>query len=124
MTVRGLWPLRDLPAVVWLLAALVMTVVHPFVPESRWLMVHLLLLGALTHAVVVWSEHEGDGPMRIAARRTGAASEPWGPIEVLSPETGEDAVHPSVAMGPGDRAIAAWAQGPGAAQRVMIARVE
>lgn len=83
-----------------------------------------IAVGPEGSVVVVWSEHEGDGPMRIAARRTGAASEPWGPIEVLSPDTGDDAVHPSVAMGPGDRAIAAWAQGPAAAHRVMIARVE
>lgn len=75
-------------------------------------------------AIVVWQEHAGDGPMRVAARRTGPADEPWGPIEILSPDTGDDAVQPAVAVGPGDRALAAWAQGPGAQQRVMIARVE
>lgn len=54
---RGHWPLRDQPSLLWLLLALVVTVVHPWVPESRWLMVHLVLLGALTHAIMVWSTH-------------------------------------------------------------------
>ena len=54
---RGNWALRDRPGVVWLLLAALMTVVHPFVPSSRWLMVHLVLLGALTHSILVWSTH-------------------------------------------------------------------
>ena len=37
--------------------AVVVTLVHPFVPGSRWLMVHLVLLGALTHSIMVWSTH-------------------------------------------------------------------
>ena len=42
---------------VWLLLAFVLTLVHPFVPESRWLMVHVVLLGAVTHSILVWSTH-------------------------------------------------------------------
>jgi hypothetical protein len=74
--------------------------------------------------MVVWSEREGGGPMRVVARRTGAAVEPWGPSEPLSPATGDDAVLPVVAIGPRDRAVVAWAQGNGQAQRVMIATVD
>ncbi|GAA1150889.1 multicopper oxidase domain-containing protein [Ornithinicoccus hortensis] len=54
---RGTWALRDRTAIVWLLAAVVIALVHPFVPESRWLMVHLVLLGALTHSIMVWTHH-------------------------------------------------------------------
>ncbi|AXH96531.1 multicopper oxidase domain-containing protein [Ornithinimicrobium avium] len=54
---RGRWPLRDYPSLVWMALAVVMTLVHPFVPGSRWLMVHVVLLGALTHAIMVWSTH-------------------------------------------------------------------
>ncbi|WP_431473251.1 hypothetical protein [Ornithinimicrobium sp. W1665] len=37
--------------------AVLLTLVHPFLPGSRWLMVHLVLLGALTHSIMVWSTH-------------------------------------------------------------------
>lgn len=49
--------MRDRPAVFWLVAAVVISLIHPFVPGSIWLMVHLVLLGALTHAAMVWSTH-------------------------------------------------------------------
>ena len=51
------WPLRDIPAVFWLVALVVVTVAHPFVAVPGWLMIHLLLLGAVTHSIVVWSNH-------------------------------------------------------------------
>lgn len=56
-TTRGFWPLRDLPVVLWLLATALASLVHPFVPAPRWLMIHLLLLGAVSHAILVWSRH-------------------------------------------------------------------
>ena len=51
------WPLRDIPAAFWLVAALVVAAVHPFVAVPGWLLIHLLLLGAVTHSIVVWSNH-------------------------------------------------------------------
>jgi len=57
---RGFWPLRDLPVVFWLVTTGVVALVHPFVPAPRWLMVHLLLLGAVSHAILVWSRHFAD----------------------------------------------------------------
>lgn len=54
---RGRWALRDRPGVLWLVLAIAVALVHPFVPSSRWLMVHLVLLGALTHSIMVWSTH-------------------------------------------------------------------
>lgn len=54
---RGFWLLRDLPVLGWLTAVVVVAALHPFVPAPRWLMVHLLLLGAVTHAILVWSRH-------------------------------------------------------------------
>jgi nitrite reductase (NO-forming) len=53
-------PLRDLPAVLWLTAAVVIALVHSWVPAPRWLMLHLLLLGAITHSILVWSQHFAD----------------------------------------------------------------
>ncbi len=49
--------MRDRPSVFWLVLAALVSLVHPFVPESRWLMVHLVMLGAVTHSVLVWSTH-------------------------------------------------------------------
>jgi len=43
--------------VVWLGLAVLVALVHPFVPAASWLMVHLVLLGALTHSAMVWSTH-------------------------------------------------------------------
>ena len=57
---RGFWPMRDLPVVGWLLATVVIAFVHPFVPAPRWLLIHLLLLGAATHAILVWSRYFTD----------------------------------------------------------------
>ncbi|TDC86316.1 copper oxidase [Actinomadura sp. 7K507] len=60
--------MRDLPVVCWLAAAVAAALVHPFVPAPRWLMIHLLLLGAITHAILVWSRHFADALLRTAPR--------------------------------------------------------
>ena len=54
---RRTWPLRDRPGLVWLGLAAALTLVHRCVPGSGWLLVHLVLLGALTHSAMVWSTH-------------------------------------------------------------------
>jgi len=54
---RGKWALRDQPAVAWLVAAVAVALLHPVVDDSHWLMVHMILLGAMTHAAIVWSSY-------------------------------------------------------------------
>lgn len=55
---RSTWHLRANAVVLaWLLAAAIATVVHRWLPESEWLMVHLLMLGAVTSAILIWSAH-------------------------------------------------------------------
>ncbi|WP_239456544.1 multicopper oxidase domain-containing protein [Nocardioides solisilvae] len=61
---RGFWPMRDLPTVAWLLATVAATVLHPWVSAPRWLMVHLLVLGAVGHAILVWSRYFADTLLR------------------------------------------------------------
>ncbi len=51
----------------WLVAASVIVVAHRFVPHGAWLMVHLLLLGAVSTAILVWSQHFADTLLRRAA---------------------------------------------------------
>src|SRR5690625_5166078 len=66
-TTRGTWALRDRPALVWLAAAAIMAIIHPFVPESRWLLVHLVLLGAATHSIMVWSVYFAQALLKTPA---------------------------------------------------------
>lgn len=76
---RGRRWLRDFTVVVWLLAAVVVAVAHRWIPESTWLLVHLVALGAITHSLVVWSAHftaallrtrPDDGARRVADVRS------------------------------------------------------
>lgn len=45
-----------MPVRVWLVLLIVAGLTHPFLPESRWLLVHLFTLGAVTNSIVVWSQ--------------------------------------------------------------------
>ena len=77
-TARGKWALREQPAVGWIAAAVVVALLHPFVTDSHWLMVHMILLGAMTHAAMVWSTYfaqallktsDGFDPRRLQSAR-------------------------------------------------------
>src|SRR5699024_4215587 len=60
MNTRGAWFMRDIPVIIWLSAAVVIALIHPFFDASRWLMVHLVALGGFTHSIMVWSVHFTD----------------------------------------------------------------
>ncbi|MCO7272874.1 multicopper oxidase domain-containing protein [Cellulosimicrobium cellulans] len=64
-TGRNLW----LHALVlgWFVAEAVLVVVHRFVPDALWLMVHVLMLGAVSTAILVWSQHFADTMLRRQA---------------------------------------------------------
>lgn len=64
---RGLSRMRDLPLVGWLVAAVVVALTHRYVPDSGWLMLHLVLLGAVSHAIFVWSFHFAQTLLRSLA---------------------------------------------------------
>lgn len=63
---RGFSPLRDLPALLWLMAVVVVSLAHRELPAPRWLLIHLLLLGAVTHSILVWSQHFSDALLHNA----------------------------------------------------------
>lgn len=50
-------PVRDGIVLGWLLVSVAVALTHRWVPQAVWLMIHLVLLGALSHAALVWSEH-------------------------------------------------------------------
>lgn len=55
---RASWHVRANAVVVGYLALTVVAVLaHDALPVPRWLAVHLLMLGAVTNAIVTWSEH-------------------------------------------------------------------
>ncbi len=64
---RGRSRLRDLPLLGWLLAAAVVAIVHRWLPDANWLMLHMVLLGALTHSILVWSFHFAQTLLRSPA---------------------------------------------------------
>jgi len=72
---RTKWHLgANAPVAAWLTASLVIAVTRSRIPESAWLLVHLLLLGAVTNAIFVWSSHFADALLR---RRATPGSRRW-----------------------------------------------
>ncbi|MBD9735110.1 multicopper oxidase domain-containing protein [Streptomyces sp. H28] len=56
----------------WLTLFAVVGAAHHFVPHARWLLVHLLLLGAVSNAVVIWSGHFAASVLRLPEANRGA----------------------------------------------------
>lgn len=59
-------PLRDIPALLWMTAVVVVALLRTDLPTARWLIFHLLLLGAVTHSILVWSQHFADALLHAA----------------------------------------------------------
>jgi nitrite reductase (NO-forming) len=71
---RTRWHLAaNAPVAAWLAALLGITV-FDLVPQTPWLIVHLLVLGAVTNAIFVWSAHFADALLR---RRATTESRRW-----------------------------------------------
>lgn len=41
----------------WLIALVIAGLIHPVLPQFRWVLIHLFTLGALTNSVMLWSGH-------------------------------------------------------------------
>jgi nitrite reductase (NO-forming) len=52
----------------YLAAVAVLSLVHRAVADSWWLLVHLLLLGAVTNAIVIWGDHFARALLRAGGR--------------------------------------------------------
>jgi nitrite reductase (NO-forming) len=65
---RARWHRRAaLVPVAYLAGVVVVASIHPWLPAWRWLGMHLLLLGAVTNAILVWSAHFTAAILRIPA---------------------------------------------------------
>lgn len=53
--------------ILWLVAAALAVSFHRFLPEQGWLMVHLTLLGAVSNALLIWTQHFTRAITRTAA---------------------------------------------------------
>src|SRR5450759_72098 len=87
---RTQWHLgANAPVAVWLAAKLAITLFRRYIPDSPWLLVHLLLLGAVTNAIFVWSAHFADALLR---RRASAGSRRWQAARLVALNVGVLAV--------------------------------
>lgn len=76
LTARAGWHWKaNSGVVVWLLAVFLVTIIHRWLPVPNWLLVHLLFLGALTNAILVWSNHFADAVLRDSASKGGSAGQ-------------------------------------------------
>ena len=41
----------------WLVALLIVAVANPWIPQSRWLLVHMVTLGVATTSIMVWGQY-------------------------------------------------------------------
>ncbi|MGV8967824.1 MAG: multicopper oxidase domain-containing protein [Cellulomonas sp.] len=66
---RSRWHLRVNAIVLgWLVASAVVAIAHRGIPDAQWLMVHLLLLGAVSSAILIWSAHFAEAVRRRPLR--------------------------------------------------------
>lgn len=62
------------PVNIWLIALIIAALIHPVLPNSRWVMVHLFTLGALTNSIFVWSQFFSE---RFLGQQPPNAARPW-----------------------------------------------
>ena len=55
---RASWHRRaSRPVSMWMVALIVVVLIHPWIPQARWLMVHMVTLGLITTSIMVWGQH-------------------------------------------------------------------
>ena len=72
---RSSWHRRaSRPVMFWMAALIVLVVIHRWIPQSRWLLVHMATLGIAANSIMIWGQHFADSVLRTrhddAARDT------------------------------------------------------
>lgn len=63
---RGAWHRRaSRPILAWMVALVVVVIVHRWLPQSRWLMVHMVTLGLITTSILVWGQHFTEALLKV-----------------------------------------------------------
>ncbi|QGU08574.1 hypothetical protein COCCU_13375 [Corynebacterium occultum] len=45
------------PVSLWLVSLVVAGLIHPIIPEYRWVLIHIFTLGAVTNSILIWSQY-------------------------------------------------------------------
>lgn len=72
---RGFWFMRDVPLVTWFVAIVAAAVFRSVLPWPTWILLHLVFLGAITHAILVFSGHFTNALTRTRVTRTARRNE-------------------------------------------------
>ena len=63
---RGTWHRRaSKPVSHWMFTLVGVLLLHRFIPNSGWLMVHMVTLGLITNSILIWSQHFTEALMKI-----------------------------------------------------------
>lgn len=63
---RGTWHRRaSKPVSYWMFALVGALLLHKFIPNSGWLLVHIVTLGLITNSILIWSQHFTEALMKI-----------------------------------------------------------
>ncbi|AXK44476.1 multicopper oxidase domain-containing protein [Brachybacterium saurashtrense] len=63
---RGAWHRRaSRPILMWMAVLIVVVFVHRWLPQSRWLMVHMVTLGIITTSILVWGQHVTEALLKV-----------------------------------------------------------
>ncbi|GAA2874717.1 hypothetical protein GCM10010517_35460 [Streptosporangium fragile] len=93
---RARWHLRANAVVVgWLVLTVLAALAQGELPAPRWLLIHVFLLGAVTTAVLIWSEH-----FAVALLRAPAPEPRWSVTRLALLNAGAVAALYGVAAGP------------------------
>ncbi|WP_424347402.1 multicopper oxidase domain-containing protein [Kocuria sp. CH-021] len=62
---RSSWHRRaGRPVRLWMAVLLLVVLFHRWIPETRWLLVHVVTLGLVTNSILVWSQHFTDSLLK------------------------------------------------------------
>ncbi|SIK02689.1 Copper-containing nitrite reductase [Mycobacteroides abscessus subsp. abscessus] len=53
------------PVSIWMILLFILIFVHRWIPNSTWLMVHMVTLGLITNSILIWSQHFTEALLKL-----------------------------------------------------------